>query len=1097
MKTLSPVFFALYCTFATLLTGNAFAQPITLAQWQTELIAPWIVTLEGDERLRTLKISAATPRPDGSLLLDATYGWTVGGKQEAIKASASQSDGQSSMQFVTPADGKAVVTLKSGEGFEGTYSLKDSTKTITMRRVTEEELKLKEAAISAAAKTVLSMKAPSLFSSKDETNAFWLRRLNAANQMLDVGAAIEALPQVADSENDLVKRLKVYEDTARIFLRVNNVNDQLRILELILGDDKLMPGARALIATSLARSWSLSNDTFRASRILNTAKNLASKTSKDESSSLVQSIPLEIASTELAILSRSGQVIKAATQSVVVDSIYWNLYLNAVTSDAKASTLGKWANNSWDHVNNSIRVNRAAQALIFAQEVNRVIEDKKIEWFYRSIAKAALGSALAANGLYGQALEATELAIKICESSRALLTDNNCNLARLKRAQILIVLNRAEESGPDISHILQARSQSQVIVGNFSEEELMMLAAMARGDWVAAQASATKSFDSNFRYWGSEHAWTKHSAAALMLTRLRDPAYVLNKVTAERFLSTYLFTAAANGDSGQRGTVYDMIAIEEVLKRIIEGNGKLGADDASDLAFAVSEYLRSGVSQTALYDGAAKLAATSPDLRALIDKEQALRATLGSRRSNAARAYSQTERMTSQNADELIIKRQQDALNEAQKLLAIEDEGLQELRREIARRFPVYQELVNPRIPTAKELAAKLRPGEAYMSMYSGYGIGAVFVVTPDGRLNMRKVLTTREATLAMVKLMRASFDAAEVPSVAGQWSGFDIQAAAGLYQTWFGPATQDLDNIKVIHLAPGGGLSSVPWAATLRNVPTSLAAADWTGMSQVIAITPGASSVVLNRTIEGKKANKPFIAFANPQFSKASAVHLPVQKLASRGRALRAGDNAFDYAKVSPLPETLDEANAAARSLGANPAEDVISGAAATRSRVLSEKLDDRRMVAFATHGVLPGEIPRLTKPALAMAYEGAGATDSLLTTDDIITLRLNSEWVLLSACNTGLTESGGGESISGMARAFFAAGAKSVLATQWAVESESAKQLVVNSLVAYGNADGLIGKAQALAQAQRDMASGKNGPLYQHPFFWAAYFVMGEPHR
>jgi CHAT domain-containing protein len=94
-------------------------------------------------------------------------------------------------------------------------------------------------------------------------------------------------------------------------------------------------------------------------------------------------------------------------------------------------------------------------------------------------------------------------------------------------------------------------------------------------------------------------------------------------------------------------------------------------------------------------------------------------------------------------------------------------------------------------------------------------------------------------------------------------------------------------------------------------------------------------------------------------------------------------------------------------------------------------------------------------------------------------------------------LTESGGGESISGMARAFFAAGAKSVLATQWAVESESAKQLVVNSLAAYGNVDGSIGKAQALALAQRDMASGKNGALYQHPFFWAAYFVMGEPHR
>lgn len=181
---------------------------------------------------------------------------------------------------------------------------------------------------------------------------------------------------------------------------------------------------------------------------------------------------------------------------------------------------------------------------------------------------------------------------------------------------------------------------------------------------------------------------------------------------------------------------------------------------------------------------------------------------------------------------------------------------------------------------------------------------------------------------------------------------------------------------------------------------------------------------MVLNRSIKGKAADKPFIAFANPQFSKTVASAPPISTTTStatgavtaRGTLTRAVGSEFDYALVTPLPETLDEANAAAKSSGADPAKDVISGAAATRTRVLAEKLDDRRMVAFATHGVLPGDIPRLTKPALAMAYEGAGAT---------------------------------------------------------------------------------VGKAQALALAQRAMASGKQGALYQHPFFWAAYFVMGEPAR
>jgi CHAT domain-containing protein len=249
----------------------------------------------------------------------------------------------------------------------------------------------------------------------------------------------------------------------------------------------------------------------------------------------------------------------------------------------------------------------------------------------------------------------------------------------------------------------------------------------------------------------------------------------------------------------------------------------------------------------------------------------------------------------------------------------------------------------------------------------------------------------------------------------------------------------------------------------------------------------------VLNRTLKTKAADKAFIAFANPQFSKVAAA---APTGTARSVLTRSTLGAFDYSQVPPLPETQDEAMAAAKSAGADPVKDVISGAAATRSRVLSEKLDDRRLVAFATHGVLPGEIPGVTKPALAMAYEGAGTADSLLTTDDIISLRLGADWVVLSACNTGMVEAGAGDTLSGMARAFFAAGAKSILATQWAVDSESAKQLVVNTLAVYSG-DAKMGRTQALAQAQRDMANGKQGVLYRHPYFWAAYFVMGEPLR
>jgi CHAT domain-containing protein len=81
-------------------------------------------------------------------------------------------------------------------------------------------------------------------------------------------------------------------------------------------------------------------------------------------------------------------------------------------------------------------------------------------------------------------------------------------------------------------------------------------------------------------------------------------------------------------------------------------------------------------------------------------------------------------------------------------------------------------------------------------------------------------------------------------------------------------------------------------------------------------------------------------------------------------------------------------------------------------------------------------------------------------------------------------------------MARAFFASGAKVLLATLWAVESMSAKQLVVDALTAYGK-DAATPRAMALATSQRSMVSGAHGELYRHPYFWAAYSTFGDPNR
>jgi len=109
---------------------------------------------------------------------------------------------------------------------------------------------------------------------------------------------------------------------------------------------------------------------------------------------------------------------------------------------------------------------------------------------------------------------------------------------------------------------------------------------------------------------------------------------------------------------------------------------------------------------------------------------------------------------------------------------------------------------------------------------------------------------------------------------------------------------------------------------------------------------------------------------------------------------------------------------------------------------------------------------------------------------------LRLNADWVVLSACNTGFASGNAGDTMSALSRGFFAAGARSLLATQWAVESESAKELTVGLFKGYA-AEPTITKAAAMARVQRDMLAGQYGSLYRHPYFWGPYFVAGDAAR
>jgi CHAT domain-containing protein len=179
---------------------------------------------------------------------------------------------------------------------------------------------------------------------------------------------------------------------------------------------------------------------------------------------------------------------------------------------------------------------------------------------------------------------------------------------------------------------------------------------------------------------------------------------------------------------------------------------------------------------------------------------------------------------------------------------------------------------------------------------------------------------------------------------------------------------------------------------------------------------------------------------------------------------------------------------------MGASP-ESLLMGRDASKAQLIARNTDGRlshvRVLEFATHALIAGDALDLTEPALVLA-EGTEPEDSLLLASEAATLKLNADWVLLSACNTASPAEQGGEGFSGLTRAFFYAGAKSVLVSHWAVRDDVAPLLIPAMLLAT-QGDPHVSRAQALRQASLAILDDPHLDAAS-PAAWAPFTLVGE---
>ena len=290
-----------------------------------------------------------------------------------------------------------------------------------------------------------------------------------------------------------------------------------------------------------------------------------------------------------------------------------------------------------------------------------------------------------------------------------------------------------------------------------------------------------------------------------------------------------------------------------------------------------------------------------------------------------------------------------------------------------------------------------------------------------------------------------------------------------------------------------------------------------WLARSHAVTSVPSAASLrTLRQLPSGSAKRETMIGFGDPYFSKEQAAEAQSQvamldtsessrgiRARRRAAVQRAGVDRAALAQLPRLVDTAEELKAVALTLSADPAKVLHLGKDANEKIVKGTDLSKFRIIAFATHGLVPGDVDGLTQPALALTAPDVADIDGdgLLTMEEVLALRLNADWVVLSACNTGTGAGAGAEAVSGLGRAFFYAGARTLLVTNWPVYSASARDLVTD-LFRRQASDAKLTRAEALRQAMVGLmegpgfkgADGNTLYAYAHPVFWAPYSIIGD---
>ena len=486
----------------------------------------------------------------------------------------------------------------------------------------------------------------------------------------------------------------------------------------------------------------------------------------------------------------------------------------------------------------------------------------------------------------------------------------------------------------------------------------------------------------------------------------------------------------------------------------------------------------------------------------------------------AANGRAQTEALAGQGPDAETLRQR---LRTERRAI---DARIAEIDASLRADFPQYFALIRPQALDVASAQALLAPDEAILLVVPSERATHVIAVTRDSIGWMRSDWTKTQVDEAVARLLGDLRRTLTPPRRQDEepYFSYDRRTAHALYGQVVAPVGSLLQGKRHVFIAAAGSLSSLPFGILVTEEPQgedsnpeALRTTRWFADAHALIQIPSIQSLQFLRRF-ARPADNPsgaanFIGLGNPRLegpsdplaqlncARGGSRSVPTAAaIASTGRT-RSGGMMADVAAIRqlcPLPGTSVELERMRAALDA-PTSSLVVAEDFTEPRVRQADLTRARVIAFATHGVVAGGLRAPAEPGLVLTPPAAASEDNdgYLAASEVTTLRLDADWVILSACNTAAGDgSEGAPGLSGLARAFFYAGARNLLASHWPVVDEVGPRLTVRA-VELSRGGGGLSYAEALQRAMREIREDRANEAWSHPAVWAPFSLVGDGAR